>query len=178
MLFDSFFIAFLESTKYIISSANSGNRFLISSFPIILNPEYSNLGVVTHETKVKPSFDKFSAAKTLFLPLWFLFTILILELGMLFVFKDTDERWRRRWKTPKWQVLLWIAFFIGGVVLIFKYPDFWDSYDAFYLFIFLLGSNYCRNIARYLIVKRYDFDKYKSVVELLSEHPEAGKYIK
>ena len=100
------------------------------------------------------------------------------ELGMLFVFKDTDERWRRRWKTPKWQVLLWIAFFIGGVVLIFKYPDFWDSYDAFYLFIFLLGSNYCRNIARYLIVKRYDFDKYKSVVELLSEHPEAGKYIK
>ena len=120
-------------------------------------------------------FDK---AKTLFLPLWFLFTILILELGMLFVFKDTDERWRRRWKTPKWQVLLWIAFFIGGVFLIFKYPEFWDSYDACYLFIFLLGSNYCRNIARYLIVKRYDFDKYKSVVELLSEHPEAGKYIK
>ena len=120
----------------------------------------------------------FDTAKTLFLPLWFLFTILILELGLLFVFKDTDERWRRRWKTPKWQVLLWIAFFIGGVVLIFKYPEFWDSYDAFYLFIFLLGSNYCRNIARYLIVKRYDFDKYKSVVELLSEHPEAGKYIK
>ena len=120
----------------------------------------------------------FDTAKTLFLPLWFLFTILILELGMLFVFKDTDERWRRRWKTPKWQVLLWIAFFIGGVVLIFKYPESWDSYNAFYIFIFLLGSNYCRNIARYLIVKRYDFDKYKSVDELLSEHPEAGKYIK
>ena len=120
----------------------------------------------------------FDTAKTLFLPLWFLFTILILELGLLFVFKDTDERWRRRWKTPKWQVLLWIAFFIGGVVLIFKYPESWDSYDAFYIFIFLLGSNYCRNIARYLIVKRYDFDKYKSVDELLSEHPEAGKYIK
>ncbi|MBR3201538.1 MAG: hypothetical protein IKG17_09440 [Mogibacterium sp.] len=120
----------------------------------------------------------FDTAKILFPLLWFLLVILILELGLSFVFRDTDKRWRRRWKTPLWQILLWIAFFTGGVVIIIKYPEFWDSFGAYYLFIFLIGSNYCRNIARYLIVKRYDFDKYKSVDELLSEHPEAEKYIK
>ncbi|MBQ6439936.1 MAG: hypothetical protein IJJ06_07310 [Mogibacterium sp.] len=120
----------------------------------------------------------FDTAKTLFPLLWLLLVIFVLELGLSFVFKDTDKRWRRRWKTPLWQILLWVAFFLGGVVIIFMYPDFWTANDAYFLLIFLMGSNFCRNIARYLIVKRYDFDRYNSVEELLSEYPEAGKYIK
>ena len=120
-------------------------------------------------------FDK---AKTLFPLLWLLLVIFVLELGLSFVFSDSDKRWRRRWKTPLWQVLLWVAFFIGGIVIIFKYPDFWDSNGVYFILIFFMGSSFCRNITRYLIVKRYDFDKYKSADELLSEHPEAGKYIK
>ena len=120
----------------------------------------------------------FDTAKTLFPLLWLLLVIFVLELGLSFVFKDTDKRWRRRWKTPLWQILLWVAFFLGGIVIIFKYPDFWAANDAYFLLIFLMGSNFCRNVARYLIVKRYDFDRYNSVEELLSENPEAGKYIK
>ena len=120
----------------------------------------------------------FDTAKTLFPLLWLLLVIFVLELGVSFVFSDSEKRWRRRWKTPLWQVLIWVAFFIGGVVIIIKYPEFWDSIGTCFILIFLMGSNFCRNIARYLIVKRYDFDKYKSADELLSEHPEAGKYIK
>ena len=120
----------------------------------------------------------FDTAKALFPLLWLLLVMLILELGLAFIFRDSDKVWRQRWKTPVWQVLLWVAFFAGGVAIIIKYPEFWDSYDACFIFIFLLGSNFCRNITRYLIVKRYDFDKYESAVELISEHPEAGKYIK
>ena len=120
----------------------------------------------------------FDTAKALFPLLWFLLVMLILELGLAFIFRDSDKVWRKRWKTPAWQVLLWAAFFAGGVFIIIKYPEFWDSFDGCFIFIFLLGSNFCRNITRYLIVKRYDFDKYKSAEELLSENPEAGKYIK
>ena len=120
----------------------------------------------------------FDTAKALFPLLWFFLVMLILELGLAFIFRDSDKVWRKRWKTPIWQVLLWVAFFAGGVAIIIKYPEFWDSYDACFIFIFLLGSSFCRNITRYLVVKRYDFDKYVSAEELLSEHPEAGKYIK
>ena len=120
----------------------------------------------------------FDTAKTLFPLLWLLLVIFVLELGLSFVFSDSDKRWRRRWKTPLWQVLLWVAFFIGGIVIIFKYPELWNSNGVYFILIFLMSSSFCRNITRYLIVKRYDFDKYKSADELLSEHPEAGKYIK
>ena len=80
--------------------------------------------------------------------LWLLLVIFVLELGLSFVFKDTDKRWRRRWKTPLRQILLWVAFFLGGIVIIFKYPDFWAANDAYFLLIFLMGSNFCLNIAR------------------------------
>ena len=94
----------------------------------------------------------FDTAKTLFPLLWLLLVIFILELGLSFVFKDTDTRWRRRWKIPLWQVLIWVAFFIGGIVIIIKYPEFWDSNGVCFILIFLIGSSFCRNIARYLII--------------------------
>lgn len=120
----------------------------------------------------------FDTAKALFPLLWLLLAVFVLELGVSFVFGETDKRWRRRWKTPLWQAVLWAAFFAGGVAVIFRYPEFWDSYGTCFILIFLMGSNFCRNISRYLIVKRYDFDKYESAAELISECPEAGKYIK
>lgn len=120
----------------------------------------------------------FDTAKALFPLLWLLLAVFVLELGVSFVFGETDKRWRRRWKTPLWQAVLWAAFFAGGVAVIFRYPEFWDSYGTCFILIFLMGSNFCRNISRYLIVKRYDFDRYESAAELISECPEAGKYIK
>lgn len=120
----------------------------------------------------------FDTEKALFPLLWFLLVILIMECVSSFIFHNADERWRRRWKIPIWQIVLWAIFAIGGLVIIFKYLEFWTFYQAYFYFIFFISNALCRNIFRYRIVKRYDFDKYDSVDKLLSECPEVGKYIK
>jgi len=120
----------------------------------------------------------FDIAKALFPLLWVLFIVFVIECGLSFIYRNDDKRWSSRWKTPIWQIVLWICFVIGGVFIIWKFPDFWASQDVCFFFIFCIGSDLCRSITRYLIVKRYNFDKYDSVEELLSANPEAGKYIK
>lgn len=116
--------------------------------------------------------------KALFPLLWFLLTVFIIECVSSFIFHNADERWETKWKTPLWQIVLWTIFVIGGLVIIFKYMEFWTSHQAYFYFIFFISNALSRNIFRYRIVKRYDFDKYDSADELLSGCPEVGKYIK
>jgi len=112
-----------------------------------------------------------------FFPIFFACALIILLWILISIwFKDEDEKWKRRWRIPVWQILLWVSFFAAGLLVVFRYPDSWFA-NGGGVVGFLLISDLCRNIWRCRIAERFGFDDFDSVEDLLSEHPEAGKYL-